>query len=182
MYKKYSEIYHFIDEFKESDLNNLNPKVAIILRNYQKKTNINLIKKIMNFCKKNNRKFYLANEIKIAYNLKLNGAYIPSFNKSLKHNNYKKRPDFKILGSAHNIKEIRIKEKQKCNSIFLSPIFKTKKNKKFLGIYKFRILKNCTNIKAIALGGINKNNIKLIKNSGAAGFASISYIKKTAQR
>ena len=31
MCKKYLNIYHFIDEFKESDLINLNPKISLIL-------------------------------------------------------------------------------------------------------------------------------------------------------
>jgi len=182
MYKNYLEIYHFIDEFKESDLINLNSKISIIYRNYHEKINIHLIKKIKHFCKQNHRKFYLSNEIQVAYNLNLDGVYIPSFNKSFKHINFKKKKNFKILGSAHNIKEIRFKEKQHCDLIFLSPIFKTSKSKKNLGILKFRILKNYTNKKIIALGGINEKNFKLIKSSGANGFASISYIKKNGPK
>ena len=182
MFKKYLKIYHFIDEFKENDLINLNPKISIIFRNYHKKINIELIKQVKSFCKKTQRKFYLSNEIKTAYKLNLDGVYIPSFNKTFKHINFIKKKNFKIIGSAHNISEIRIKEKQNCDLIFLSPIFKVKQNKKFLGILKFRNLKNFTKKKVIALGGINEKNLKLIENSGAIGFASISYIKKTAQR
>ena len=178
MFKKYLNIYHFIDEFKESDLINLNPKISLIFRNYHKKINIELIKQIKSFCKKTRRKFYLSNEIKTAYKLNLDGVYIPSFNKTFKHINFIKRRNFKIIGSAHNVHEIRIKEKQNCDLIFLSPIFKIKKNKKPLGIIRFRNLKNFTKKKVIALGGVNKKNLKLLKNSGAVGFASISHIKK----
>ena len=74
--------------------------------------------------------------------LKLDGAYLPSFNKGFDHLRYQIKPSFIILGSAHNIKEIRIKEKQKVELIFISSIFK--KNENYLGFYKFISLKNFT--------------------------------------
>ena len=55
MYKKFNEIYHFIDKFKEADLINLNAKVSLIYRNYNDKIDINLIKMIKSFCKKTKR-------------------------------------------------------------------------------------------------------------------------------
>ena len=48
---------------------------------------------------------------------------------------YYNKKNFKIVGSAHNLKEIRVKEKQNVEKIFLSSLFK--KNKNFLGINKF---------------------------------------------
>ena len=106
MHKNFNETYHFIDKFKEADLIKLNHKISIIYRNYEKKVDIDLIKKIKKFCREKNRKFYLANEIKLAFNLGLDGAYIPSFNISYKHNSYTRRINFKLIGSAHNFKEI----------------------------------------------------------------------------
>ena len=47
-------------------------------------------------------------------------------NLNLKTTNLKRK--FRIIGSAHNLKEIKIKELQKTEEIFLSPLFK-KKNK-----------------------------------------------------
>ena len=90
--------------------------------------------------------------------LNLDGAYIPSFNKSTKHLAYSFKKKFKIIGSAHNLKEIRIKEKQKVDKIFLSSLFK--KNKNYLGINKFKLLSKLTKKKIVALGGISKKNIK----------------------
>jgi hypothetical protein len=43
---------------------------------------------------------------------------------------------------------------------------------------KFQILKNKTNTKIIALGGINKNNIKKLKLLDVYGFAGISFFKE----
>ena len=47
-------------------------------------------------------KFFLANNVKLAFKLRLDGAYLPSFNNDLKHLNYPKRKNFFIIGSAHN--------------------------------------------------------------------------------
>ena len=88
MFKEFKEIYHFIDEFKENDLKILDEKISIIYRNYKKKTDINMLKKLKYFCAKNNRKFYLANNVRLAIFLDLDGAYIPSFNHDLRHNTY----------------------------------------------------------------------------------------------
>ena len=41
------------------------------------------------FCKRKILKLYLSNNIKLAIKLGFDGAYIPSFNKSIKHLNYK---------------------------------------------------------------------------------------------
>ena len=46
-----------------------------------------------------------------------------------------------------------------------------------LGLYRYNSLANLTKLPNIALGGINKINLKLIKLINANGFASISYFK-----
>ena len=111
----------------------------------------------------------------MAFQLNLDGIYIPSFNKSMVQNIYSKTNKFSIIGSAHNIKEIREKEKQGVNRIFISPLFNTKK-KIGLEIVKFNNLSKYTKKKTIALGGINVSNIKKLKLTKIVGFASISYI------
>ena len=131
--------------------------------------------KMRTFCKRKGIKLYLSNNIQLAIKLGFDGAYIPAFNKSFKHLNYKLKKNFKILGSAHNIKEIRLKEKQKVNLIFISSIFK--KNKNYLGLYKFINLEKLTDINIIALGGINRNNLKKLSLTSCAGFAGISYFR-----
>ena len=127
------------------------------------------------FCKRKGIKLYLSNNIQLAIKLGFDGAYIPAFNKSFKHLNYKLKKNFKILGSAHNIKEIRLKEKQKVSLIFISSIFK--KNKNYLGLYKFINLEKLTSINVIALGGISRSNLKKLSLTNCAGFAGISYFK-----
>ena len=118
------KIFHFIDKYNETYLEKIDKNVSIIYRNYRKDLNIDAILKIKKHCKKYKRKFYLANNYKLAWNLDLDGYYIPAFNKSLKHLLSYKKKDFLIIGSAHNLSEINYKINQKCELIFISPIFK----------------------------------------------------------
>ena len=119
--------YYFITDFDTKNIDKQDKQTVLIFRNYSfKKIDENLILKIRNYCKKNKRIFFLSNNIKLAIKLNLDGVYIPSFNKSTKHLSYSFKKNFRILGSAHNLKEIKIKELQKINKIFLSSIFKKK--------------------------------------------------------
>ena len=168
--------YYFIDKFETNNINNQSQQTSIIYRNYSSKIeNENLILKIKAHCKKKGIKFYLSNNIKLAMRLNLDGAYIPSFNKSTKHLAYTYRKKFEIIGSAHNLKEIRIKEKQKVLKIFVSSLFK--RNKNFLGINKFKILANLTKKDVVALGGISQNNIKKLRLLKCQDFAGISFFE-----
>ena len=114
----------------------------------------------------------------MAINLDLDGAYIPSFNNNLNILKYTRKKNFLLLGSAHNIYEIKTKEKQGIEIIFLSPLFKTKNYKQALKVIKFNILAKMTKRKIIALGGINKKNLKNLKITYAYGFSGISCFLK----
>ena len=89
---------------------------------------------------------------------------------------FKKKTNFKIIGSAHNLKEIKIKELQKVETIFISSLFK--KNKNYLGLNKFKILCNYTQNEVVALGGISKENLKMLKLLNINGFSGISFFNK----
>ena len=169
--------YYFINKFDTNTIDKQDRKTIIIYRNYSlKNINESILLKIKKHCKKKKIKFFISNNIKLAIKLDLDGVYIPAFNKNFTHLSYSFKKDFRIIGSAHNLKEMKIKENQNVEKIFLSSIFK--KNKNYLGINKFKIISNLTNKKVVALGGISKNNInklRLLKNSG---FAGISYFEQ----
>ena len=171
--------YYFINKFDTKNIDKQTLNTGIIYRNYVSINTLKIVIKLKKYCKKKGYKFFLSNNIKLAINLDLDGAYIPSFNKNTNHLSFSKSKNFLLLGSAHNNKEIKIKEKQGVNILFLSSIFK--KNKNYLGLNKFRLLANLTNKKVIALGGITNNNLKKLKLVNCKGFAGISYFeKKTA--
>ena len=168
--------YYFIKEFDTNNIDNQDKKTIIIYRNYSaKKIDKKQILKIKNYCKNKRIKFYISNNIKLALKLELDGAYIPSFNKSMQHLAYSFKENFTIIGSAHNLKEIKIKEKQGAEKIFLSSLFK--KNKNYLGINKFKLLSNLSNKKIVALGGISEKNIKKLSLLNLNEFGGISYFE-----
>ena len=166
--------YYFINKFDTNNIDKQDKQTTIIYRNYSTKTtDQTVILKIKRYCKKKLIKFYLSNNIKLAIKLDLDGAYIPAFNQSLKHLAYSYKKNFKIVGSAHNLKEIRIKENQNVKKIFLSSLFK--KNKNFLGINRFKLLSMLTKKDIVVLGGISKKNKKKLSLLNQFDFAGISY-------
>ena len=167
--------YYFINKFDTNNIDKQDKQTTIIYRNYSTKIDPSLILKIKSYCKKKSIKFYLSNNIKLAIKLNLDGVYIPSFNKSLKHLTYSYKRNFKIVGSAHNLKEIRIKENQNVTKIFLSSLFK--RNKNFLGINRFKLLSKLTKKNIVVLGGISTKNKKKISLLNQSDFAGISYFE-----
>ena len=99
------------------------------------------------------------------------------FNKTKGFANLEKN-NIKILGSAHNQKEIQIKIFQNCSAIFLSPIFYMEKSKRFLGLHQFNYISCRNNIKILALGGISESNILKLKLLNIQGFGGIRMFKK----
>ena len=168
--------YYFINNFDTNNIEKQNKQTIIIYRNYNlEKIDFFKILTFKNYCKRRGLKFYLSNNIKLAIKLGLDGAYIPSFNKNFDHLSYTHKKNFKLIGSAHNLKEIRIKELQKVDKIFLSSLFK--KNKNYLGINKFKYFSNLTKKRVVALGGVTGKNIKRLKLLSSCEFASITFFQ-----
>tara|TARA_B100000886_G_scaffold152567_1_gene103882 strand:+ start:1155 stop:1685 length:531 start_codon:yes stop_codon:yes gene_type:complete len=176
MHYNFKSKYYFINKLNTKNIDKLDNLTVVIYRNYSlKNEDEELITKIKRYCKKRKIRFYLANNIKKAIKLNLDGAYIPSFNRDLKHLNYSLKKNFDIIGSAHNQSEIKIKELQGVKKIVLSSLFK--KNKNYLGINKFKLLSKKTKKNIICLGGISKENVKKLKLLNIFEFAGISYFE-----
>ena len=176
MHFNFKSKYYFINKLNTKNIDKLDNLTIVIYRNYSlKNEDEKLIIKIKRYCKKRKIRFYLANNIKIAIKLNLDGAYIPSFNRDFKHLNYSLKKNFDVIGSAHTQSEIKIKELQGVNKIVLSSLFK--KNKNYLGINKFKLLSKKTKKNVICLGGISKENLKKLKLLNIFEFAGISYFE-----
>ena len=117
MHNRFLQKYYFINKFDTNYIDRQDKNTAIIYRNYNSNNNKDTIIKFKKYCKKKNYKFYLANNTKLAFNLNLNGAYIPSFNKEVNHLSFSKKNNFVLIGSAHNNKEIKITEKKIMDSL-----------------------------------------------------------------
>ncbi len=177
MHNNLPKFYYFIDNLNIEDIKTLNNKVALIYRNYEKKPDENEILKFKDYCKKNKIKFLISNYYDLAKKYRLDGFYIPSFNKHRIYSLINKYTNFILVGSAHTINEIKIKEKQGVKQILLSPLFKSKKSNRPLGLYRYNNLANQTKLPTIALGGINSKNKKLLKMIKSDGFAAIRFFK-----
>ncbi len=174
--KKY---FLIIQNIKDINLNNIKKsnKIVIILRNRKTSDTIDCLIKFRKECKIKGVEFFVANNTKLAVLLKSDGIYISAFYKGYEQLKLKKL-NKRILGSAHNFKEINEKRKQGCSYIILSKLFQVDyaPSKKFFGIVKFNLIGNKKNL--IPLGGIkliNLNKVKLVKSEG---IAIMSEIKK----
>lgn len=152
--------------------------MGIIYRNYSKKQNESEIYRLKSYCNKKKFKFYISNNLRLAIKFKTDGIYIPSFNKRIILNKARLKKNFKIIGSAHNQMEIKKKLDQGCEAIFLSPLFRINKNRKYLGVCRYKLLTLKYKQKFIALGGIRKQNINILKMLNIYGMAGINYLKK----
>ena len=111
--------------------------------------------------------------------VKADGLYISAHNKNLLLNAYTKK-GFKVIGAAHNQKEIDIKVKQGCKIIIYSRLFETRNPKKkgHLGVQKFNIISMRSKIKVVPLGGINIKNLSKLNIVKSESFACLSAVKK----
>ena len=160
MHTELPRVYYFINKFDKNNISKLNKNIALIYRNYNKNLDKNLIIKIKKYCKIEKRKFFLANNAKLAFNLGLDGVYLPSFNNCLRHLNYPKQ------------KKFIIKELQKVDIIFIASLFNKKKT--YLGLNKFIALTKLTKKKVIALGGINNRNLRKLNLLNIYGYSGIT--------
>tara|TARA_B100000963_G_C22586053_1_gene653151 strand:+ start:1150 stop:1722 length:573 start_codon:yes stop_codon:yes gene_type:complete len=174
------QYFLIIESIKEIDLKNIKikNKFSIIYRNLKTVDKLEDLSKFRKVCKLKSIKFFVANNYKLAINLKSDGIYLSSHNRSLKPLSFK-RSNFKVIGSAHNFREISMKINQGCNHILFSKLFLVEYDKlsPFLGVIKFNnFLKLYKSL--IPLGGINLNNLSHLKNINSKGFAVLSAIKK----
>ena len=175
-----NKYFLIIENIKDINLKNIKirNKFFIIYRNNKKIDSLRDLLKFRQICKSKAIKFYVANNIKLAISLNSDGIYLSSYNRELKFLNFRKS-NFRIIGSAHNIKEILDKVKQGCCTILLSKLFLVGYDNRapYLGLIKFnnylRIFDNL-----IPLGGIKYKNLNMLSKIDCEGFALLSEIKK----
>ena len=177
MHNNLPNFFIFLDEYNSEIFKNKNINIGIIYRNYKDRNREKQLIKIAKACKKNRYSLFVSNDIKLAYKVKADGVYIPSFNKTKKFSNLEKK-NIIIIGSAHNQKEIHKKISQNCKAIFLSPLFYIKKSKTFLGLHRFNYLSHMNKINVMPLGGISENNIRKLKLLSTQGLGGVSLFKK----
>lgn len=182
MFIKKNKYYIYIENLRSINLNLVKTKgkFNLIYRNNDKRDNINNIIQFIKLCKKKYIKFFIYNDVQLAFKTGASGVYFSSYNNHYFRKNIKNVRKFEIIGSAHSFKEIRLKIKQGCEKIILSRLFKTEyKNKKsFYGVTRFNLItKNYFN-DFVALGGIKSNNLMKLQIVKCEGVALLSEVKK----
>ena len=154
-------------------------KFIIIYRTNGKIENIQRLKSFKRECSRRAIKFYVANNLVTAIKCKADGLYISSHNKKYYHGEFLNKT-LKIIGSAHNLREIQQKKVQRCKNIVFSRLFKTNYQNKldYMGIVKFNLRKLSFNTELIPLGGIRHKNLNSLKLVKSDSFALLSEVKK----
>ena len=154
-------------------------KFIIIYRNKSKPEDLNKILQFRRYCKIKKIDFYISNDLKLMNTLKADGLYISSHNKKYYHGEFLNKT-LKIIGSAHNLREIQQKKVQRCKNIVFSRLFKTNYQNKldYMGIVKFNLRKLSFNTELIPLGGIRHKNLNSLKLVKSDSFALLSEVKK----
>ena len=176
-----SKYFFILENIKDIDLKNIKKsnKFNIIYRSSKIAKNLEELLRFRNACKTKNIGFYVSNNIKLAVFLRADGIYISAYNKDLTFTRFK-HSKFKIIGSAHNIKELKLKKLQGCTKIIFSRLFLTSyKNKnKFLGTVKFNLLSLLIKENLVPLGGIRLSNLNKLNIVRCNTIALLSEIKK----
>ena len=176
-----NKYFLIIENIKDIDLRNIKliNRFIIIYRNSGKIENIDQLARFRRRCKSKKIDFYVSNNEKLTSKLKADGLYISAHNKNLRLVNLKKS-NYKIIGSAHNIKELNLKILQGCSHIIFSRLFKVSYQfkKSFLGVVKFNLFKISRKESLVPLGGINLSNLNKLKMVRSNSFALLSEIKK----
>jgi len=172
--------YLFIEKLNNNLLNNIRifENISLILKPFDKNKSYRDLKTLVHFCKKNQIKYYLYDNIQLAIKYKAKGIFLSyKNNKFYNHFNCKR---LTIIGQAHNQLEYFMKKKQGCKTIMLSPLFFNPKYKPkdILGIIKFNLKTLNWRSNICALGGINNNTLKKIKTTRVNSIAFKSFLTK----
>jgi len=134
--------------------------------------------KFLYHSKSYNFKKILHQDYELAYGLNCDGVHLTS--KQLVDIKSAKKLNLFTIVSTHSIEEIFKAKLLGADAVTFSPIFATPNKAEPKGIDKLKKAINCCDIKVIALGGIvTQNEVNLIKQTKAWGFASIRYFIKT---
>ena len=176
--KKY---YLFVENIKDIDFRKLKlfNKYIIIYRKQTGKDNLEELHRFRKQCSANRIEFFVSNDVNLMICLKADGLYISAHNKNLSLSRLKNKR-IKLIGSAHNLKELNLKKAQGCTNLIFSRLFKTNYQfkKDYLGIVKFNLFKISFDLDLIPLGGINLSNLNKLNNDSFSAFAILSEVKK----
>ncbi len=169
-------------------IKNLPKNSAIIIREYDlgKKDRKDFAKKILTLAKdRNDLKILVGKDFALAKEIKADGIHFSDFDKLplqfFKKNSFPKKFIFSF--ACHSLKSLFNSIKIRADMIFISPIFLSSshpdaKNLGLRNLAKITVQNKKQNYlfgNIYALGGIKKENLKMIKKLPLKGFGAIDY-------
>lgn len=134
----------------------------------------NLTEEVLKISSGYDAKIIINSRVDIALLLNLDGVHLPE--KSIPLDIVKKKYPHLIVGkSCHSLKCCLKAQEENADYIFISPIFYVEDKQPPLGLEKLKEVVDNISIPVYALGGINKNNIQSVLETGVYGIASIRY-------
>jgi len=145
---------------------------------YRDKTNPNYNTQATHFvevCKQfESIKSFIHRDVRLAKKLGASGVHLTST--QAEEIEFAKNLGLEVIISTHTINEALLAQQKGADAITYSPIFASPNKGEPKGIEELKKLLGICEIKVFALGGIvTKEQIELVKNTKAYGFASIRY-------
>ena len=149
---------------------------------YKKKEFLKNIEPLVQICRKNRIIFIIQSSFFWASKYKANGILIDFKNKIFSNmiNFNLIQETFLLAVKIHNYQEAK-KFAKNIDIVFISNVFRTKTHPKRDGLGIKKLFELCVFLKNklnFALGGVNRANIKRLKNKNLKGFGAVSCFRK----
>lgn len=144
----------------------------MIFRHYDAPDRSALATRLAAICQKRRLKLFVAGDPLLARSVKA-GLHLPDWQAARPSPAVRRFKELTV--AAHDRSGLVRAAKLKANAVLLSPVFPTASHPgaKPLGLLAFRRLARGATPPVIALGGIDRTNVSLLKNTPAAGVAAV---------
>ena len=151
----------------------------VIFREYdlESKDREEVARKIIKICREKNHKILIGKDLAMARKLRADGIHFSDNDKlPIQIFNRQNLPrEFIFSFACHNFLSVLKSHRLKADVIFISPIFITKSHPDVepLGLMQLSKIIRISKIPIFALGGVNKQNIRILQKVGAQGFGGV---------
>jgi len=150
----------------------------VLFRHYDHPQREALGRAIARLCRAKRLSLLVAGDFALALRLKAQGVHLPEY--GLRHPapalRLWARHKGQLTAACHSRQALRQAKDWGVSAAFLSPVFPTQSHpgQGCLGPMRFRQLTRQSAVPVIALGGVNRQTIALLRHSGATGIAAIA--------
>lgn len=129
-------------------------------------------------CRQRGLVLLVSGDARLAHALGADGVHLPEAALKIRPRRpWPERPGWLVTAAAHDSTAIRRAERAGVDAVLVSPVFATASHPAVrpLGPLRFAALCRATKLPALALGGIDTETARRLRQSGAAGIAGIGF-------